>query len=317
MIRNLIEEQVQNVPVGTRIHLDKELLEELMFDVYDGPIRNLFEEEMNGKNMKIKNVVWSGEFLSKIDLSEVSFEDVLWDGYVIEGFEIDKTLYNSAQIELSNTNANIDLAKSAEAKSDCDVANIGLVNCNFANVDLSNFTLSAAARILNCDLSNTGLKFNNKELSALEMECSNLSGLDLSQSTVDENFLCAYMIDKEVPLDNYFYYIWYYNKCNFSNTGLKINVMPISGEECLNYLKVNDLKFDFTLNSDERKLAKKIGKIKDRVEKVLAVIEGINSGNLDGCYINGVLIKTYEDRINAIEQLLGEYKKFISNQRLI
>ena len=68
-LRKKIEEQLQNVPEGQRVHLDKELLEELLFETIT---------YNKNTNEKLKLPVWSGDFLRKIDLSEVSFEDVAW-----------------------------------------------------------------------------------------------------------------------------------------------------------------------------------------------------------------------------------------------
>ncbi len=68
-LRKNILEQLKNVPEGEKIHLDKKLLEDLLFE-------EIVVVESKGLTAKLP--VWSGEFLRKIDLSEVSFENVSW-----------------------------------------------------------------------------------------------------------------------------------------------------------------------------------------------------------------------------------------------
>jgi len=67
-LQKTIEEQLKNVPDGQRISLDNELLEELLFDKY------VIDEE---KGVIVKLPIWSGEVLRKIDLSKISFENVM------------------------------------------------------------------------------------------------------------------------------------------------------------------------------------------------------------------------------------------------
>ena len=80
-LRANIEEQLKQVPDGQRVHLDKELLEDLIF--------------FKGKNKDgrvIKVPVWTGHFLRKIDLSEISFENVFFQtGFDDFGDSIENT----------------------------------------------------------------------------------------------------------------------------------------------------------------------------------------------------------------------------------
>lgn len=68
-LRNLIEARLKEVPEGNRICIDKELLEDLLFD------STFYDNELK---LQVKTPVWSGKFLQKIDLSMVSFENVSW-----------------------------------------------------------------------------------------------------------------------------------------------------------------------------------------------------------------------------------------------
>lgn len=85
-VRQKIIEELWRVPEGIRVKFDKNLLEELIFDsrtTSSGTIR--------------KQIVWHGDFLRKIDLSEVSFDGVCW--------------VHDEEIDLSDTNVRIDFAK--------------------------------------------------------------------------------------------------------------------------------------------------------------------------------------------------------------
>jgi len=115
-LRAQIVEKLVNVPKGQRVHLDKELLEDLLFEEI------VYNKETGGT---VKLPIWSGDFLSKIDLSEISFENVAWDlvidkmhdtGYDKEfddetwkKFNNDSiySLPNGVKVNYSNTNAKI------------------------------------------------------------------------------------------------------------------------------------------------------------------------------------------------------------------
>lgn len=102
-LKSLLESDFVEPPEGERIHIQKEILEQLLFGtvIMDTPTGQVL----------VKYIVWSGDFLSKIDLSEISFDDVLWDINV----EDDDNYYSENEIyeiNLSNTNAHIDFSKS-------------------------------------------------------------------------------------------------------------------------------------------------------------------------------------------------------------
>ena len=122
-LRTIIKDNLKNIPDGQQIHLNKDILEFLLFDEI------VVNQE---KNLKMKIPVWSGEFLRKIDLSEVDFTDVSWQVFSdsnirLEEIECDddfnikimiiKENNKNYTINYSYTNAVIDLTKSFEAKN--------------------------------------------------------------------------------------------------------------------------------------------------------------------------------------------------------
>ena len=124
-LRKMIEEKIKKVPDGKRLYINKELLERL-----------LFEQDIKHLTY-IKVPMWTGEFLSKIDLSEISFENVnlysLDDDYIM----------------LKDTNAIIDLNK---------ICNPGLVrHVNLSGTKLIGYLIES----YDADLSNCGLSAVN------------------------------------------------------------------------------------------------------------------------------------------------------------
>ena len=82
LLRLGIQSMLEDVPEGQRIDLeDPELLDQLLFDTYTERLNGLYKDRFpNGSpDVKIKYPVWSGPFLSKLDLSSVNFEDVMWN----------------------------------------------------------------------------------------------------------------------------------------------------------------------------------------------------------------------------------------------
>ena len=67
--RNKIIELLKEVPEGQLVQIDKDILEGLLFETI-----TVSEEN----NIQAKLPIWSGEFLSKIDLSQVDFTNVSW-----------------------------------------------------------------------------------------------------------------------------------------------------------------------------------------------------------------------------------------------
>ena len=182
-IREDIEKLLQFVPEGERISFDSELLDELMFQ------KVVVSEE---KGLMFKVPVWSGSFLRKLDLSQVSFEDVsfgndtcIYDKYL----DVDKMRkveaimdeYYASEADYSGTNAVIDLTKLFCSKHGF----LSLSCCNLSGLDLSSYDLSGMKQVAfsSCNVSNTGMRIpQNVELIGYD---SDLSFLDLSNRTIN------------------------------------------------------------------------------------------------------------------------------------
>ena len=279
-LRLIIEKQLINVPQGQRIHLDNELLEELLFETI------VYHKE-SGKILKLP--VWSGDFLSKIDLSEISFEDVAWSlleekdnepsiWRIKEKIDVDvydmllKQIYyldNDKMVNYSNTNAKIDFNKSWDKKVKGFIV---LKMCNFSGTDLSNNLLNEILAY-DCDLSYTKIPFNPDKVQSVGMERvfrTNLSGLDLRNVYYE--------------LDDFVYEMYHLHPtCNFSNTGLHIV----------------DKNLTETIISEPA--------IKEDLSS--ALIEG----RLIGCYINNKLITSTEQSQIVKQEKKSEYEQMKSD----
>ena len=61
--RNFLKEELQKIELGLeKIKIPKEILEQLIFDI--------------NSETCAKKIAWSGDFLQKLDLSEISFDNV-------------------------------------------------------------------------------------------------------------------------------------------------------------------------------------------------------------------------------------------------
>lgn len=323
-LRTKIEEQLENVPDGERIQLEKNLLEELLFETRVVEFRG---GEI--KKVSVKYLVWSGPFLSKIDLSDISFDDVLWDvkryspdGYEkLYGFQNLYEEYGITCIDLSNTNAKIDFSRAFG--SDLDDVDLNISYCNFSNTDLSNNFINYSFDAEYCDFSNTNLRFNYKIKDAsIGFNNSILSDIDFSEYTVDETFFTEGDAD-----------VWAYNS-NLSNTGLNIkissNISNIPNDVWIKYKEHESLMDEyFRLDSephdyDDSKHITKLKQISNKVDPLESEIseyrffldcltllgETIAKGYLVGCYVNGKKIKNKEEARIVASEKLKEYRSF-------
>ncbi len=96
---------------------------------------------------KVKYTAWTGPFLRKIDLSEVSFAKVLFDAEEIikRGLEDEKFI-----IDLSGTNAKIDFKT---------IVGFEISKCDFSNMDLSEANFTFINRISGCKFNNSTINF--------------------------------------------------------------------------------------------------------------------------------------------------------------
>lgn len=290
-LRRQIEEELENAPQGIRVYIPKAVLEQLLFEQYDETIhineywKNYPEEyakakQLDGIKAPAKYLVWSGPFLSKIDLREIVFDDVIWS------FEFDESHpcilewmhdnansykeYASRKIDLSNTNATIDFSKSfwAKIQERTGIIKIGeyklqeIFDVNFENVDLSKSVIdNEKAEVQGCNFKNTGLKVvsSNNEISFV---ASNMQGTNLNGLTAPFDYIYD---QREI-----------YELVNFINTGLNIIVTP------------DDIA------SKEFK-------------------EIINSGFIHGCFINGELVTSAStvlmlETLSSINRQIQDYK---------
>lgn len=253
-------EQLNNVPEGQKVHLDKKILEELLFE-------EIVIDESKGWIAKLP--VWSGEFLRKIDLSEVSFENVSWvllswPEHVYEYLDYDKAedidslIYKlrpdpkKYKINYSYTNANIDLANSFEAKN---FKEIFLQDCIFEGINFKNQDLSDCSKLdLVCsNIANTGIIIPQK-IKFIATK-SDLSNVDLSNRRI--NAVKYLELDDGEDLD----------LCNLSNTGVKIDFDVI----------------DFII------------KYGTHLDSVIKDLKEAKNKNWIGCYINGKKIEQAQD----------------------
>ena len=273
---DFIEQELRFVPEGQRIHLDKDLLEDLLFEVI--PSETLEEYGITndiGESLKVP--MWNGKVLRKIDLSEISFENVSWyNDDDINSMCWDEGLLSfdsGDSCDYSNTNAQIDFTKSWEAKN---YGEFSIEGYNFSGVDLSNNDMSKLYSAAESDLSNTGIilspdmfpelwQSNSPEDRAIFYDV-NLSNVDLSKFTV--NFID--MFEANAICDS---------RCNLSNTGINI---------------IADAKkiksSDYYLQNYQKKF---------------------KNGEFVGCYINGKKIRSSEEK----KILVQEKRKEIEQKR--
>lgn len=242
---------------GTMIHCDKDILENAIFNTY----------LVNNNIVRIP--MWTGRFLRNIDLSEISFDNVLWDITSIIPYDYficldenavsqDKTdllnLIKLVQLQdddfslilfnFSNTNAQIDFSKSnaiLNGSSDLSVS-----FCSFENVDLSKSNAHYITCIDNCFFDNSKANFDFDAIK--NIYASTFTGIDLSNKQLDITKLSLGFKD---------------NITDFRNTNITIK-----------YDSIFDIIKEYKYYPE-----------------ILAVIldnfwDKIYSGNFDGCFFN-------------------------------
>ena len=123
-LRSIVEEKLSDIKDNSeKIKFDSELLEQLIFDE--------MTVSLSDKSLVFKYPVWTGKILQKLDLSELSFDNVFWGAdsiveSIINGSEFFKKKLdedgiikgeNDLLIDFSNTNADIDFTKSFDYKN--------------------------------------------------------------------------------------------------------------------------------------------------------------------------------------------------------
>lgn len=268
-LRKSVEVLLNASPDNKKIQLSNETLDQLLFDTY------VVNKE---KGIKVKLPVWSGDFLRKLDLSRVSFEDVSWgmmsDETIIDYFDysiidedfkdkLDEGHIGFGSICYANTNAKIDLSKSFDAKYGNKF--IQIVGCDFSNTDLSNTKLQLngkSFKIISSNCSNT-----NIPLCFFITPDSDLSNNDFNKLDIDANELLHY--------DD-----WAFYGTNLTNTGAHIN------------LNINN----------------------DLTEKVKKRLKYYIENYWIGCYLNGKLLKSPDEKKHSAEATRGEYEQYKSQE---
>lgn len=306
----------------TRLHIRKEILEQLLFDetmvkIKDtNSAREIYQEcaigrslpsvsnetGVPGKYLPIKFVVWSGPFLSHIDLSEVSFEDVMWDlsynELLFENGEFSNFYERVRELDLSNTNAKIDFKKSFLGKHAYENVISG---CNFEETNLSNNIITSNTIIENSNLQNTNCHFlfhlGNKKTSNIKIYRSNLDGTDFEGSIVDDTFFQEESIDGMEA--------WIDENSSLAHTGIHIFMSSVPGE-VRELINMEQHVEDEMIKEENKKMLN---------EQITHTVEGMSSsiyeayltackvchmledGKLDGCYLNGSYVSSEKTKI--------------------
>lgn len=279
-IRKKVAEQLSQVPKGQKIQLPKETLEILIFDKYVAKMDNESIVNCNSKEIvPFKMIAWDMQHYDKLDLSEVSFDNVYWgDERILDCTESirpklsEKELKYRPIINLSNTNAKIDFSKAIPIiikkgpyKDKYHVVRI-IYRYIFNKTDLSNNLLKDGFVLKNIFLGDTNIniKFNN---GYFVIEFTNLTNVNLSKNTVTESAFSIYEDDPHPYISNSI----------LKNTGLKISLPSYE------HVKTNDVLKSMIL-----------------------------SGNLKGCYINGRVVGTTskEERKVKKQQLIKDLEQY-------
>lgn len=207
-LRKDIERFLQDVPADQKVTVSKELLEQLLFE----------EIILNRKrNIVIKLPVWSGEFLQKIDLSQIDFSNVSWAAldyfrnnrnFIKNSNSIAEYLYNLdenrnycdrtsfvvrlhelknlerlfvSKVNYNGTNANIDFSKSFESLHQNDIKVMG---CSFENCNVYFSKKFRSFYLADSDFSNSRMTLPNN-VSDLNVKECNFENCDLSRTTFD------------------------------------------------------------------------------------------------------------------------------------
>lgn len=111
-LRLIIASDLQRVPEGHKVHISKNILEQLIFDELE-IIDNPKEENIN--TTKVKLVVSDESILEKVDLSEIDFNNILIDMNNIHLLQNDEVVFyenlKSKSVEYLEANGLIDINK--------------------------------------------------------------------------------------------------------------------------------------------------------------------------------------------------------------
>ncbi|MDD3341341.1 MAG: hypothetical protein PHN72_04055 [Bacilli bacterium] len=207
-LRKDVEEMLEEVPDNQQIYLDNKIIETLLFHTEYKSKNNDCSYEMT----PVKYVMWSGPFLRKLDLSEISFDHVNWNVY----YELlsEDNHYGEHHVEninLSGTNAYINFANAFRSKEGIQVS-----SCDFSHMNLSNSHFDMIDHVSESDFSYCNLHFEQNKAVPQTLFDSKFVGNDLSDFFVDLSFFVEDFKNTN-PC---------YNRsaldCDFSDTGIRV-----------------------------------------------------------------------------------------------
>lgn len=310
-LRTYIEKEIPSIPEGCRIHIDKDTLEALLFKTcYETISDDCPNKSFAGKKVLVKFIEWSGEHLSKIDLSEISFEDVFWHVRRYDYFPnyFDSTYDDSLLIVFKNTNATIDFSQSFHGKYwNVIDENKSFLPCyyfygvQFTGTSLANNTIKSDMILTNCDFDNTGLIIDFYSYAIRKFANCNLTGLDFSNVSISANTLTS----GSFHIKNFAFF-----DCNLTNTGLSIQTDPLpvgTYHKYTNYLKLCEK--NEVITSEQKQLEAELNPYMATVSGLRELSQQIHEGNLVGCYVNGIKMSSKEEQKQKREKLLKEYQK--------
>lgn len=185
-LRQQYEQKAASKNLISRLHIKKEILEQLVFS----PCKeNLFFTS----HIEHKAIVWGGDFFQKIDLQELCFDDVWWGNRFYKNFK--------------NTNVLLDFSKKEFLFYDNTIR-----YCDFSGLDLSHSSFETFKTYEHINLQSTKLPENfghNQCFDFCNFKNSNLS-IELSSHELCTNFLSCNLsntnttiIHKERKLNDY------------------------------------------------------------------------------------------------------------------
>lgn len=311
-LREQIPIMLSELPEGDKITLDKDLLENLLFDVIP----------CNSENKKVKLPVWSGPFLRKIDLSEISFDNVSWSllseyGMLfeemincfdkntqakIDEYSNEKQIY----IDYSYSNAKIDFNKSWEANFET----IYIANCNFEGVDLSDNIISKNLEINNSSLAHTGIVLDPDNITNCIMSYTDLSNVDLSKFYIDGDKLLEGETTQKLSLDS---------TCNLCGTGINISLNKEMMDFFTGIMNMDNKQLEQIKTSYETNAVMNNGNCIKISKKTTYQQEGLINmlinNYINGCTINGINIERQNIDDDIIRDIIETVDAQISKHR--
>ena len=300
LIREYIEGRICEIPDEQRLQLDKEILEPLLFETIT------INKE---KGIKLKVPIWSGNFLKKIDLSQVDFTNVSWGiqgmdedspySIDINGLDVDPTVNKRIKGIIAKGAKKYDekehkehTEEDGEEKDDKITYLVDYSGTN-ANIDLTQSFEALNEGVIEARLCNfSGLDFSKTDLSKcreISFDVVDLSGTKLVIPNPNKSKLKAYcsnfdgldLSSRTINGNKYFDSDTSENlpQCNLHNTAINITLEPNGLDE-----------------SDK--------------EDIKTVMER----NWVGCYVNNTKIHSKEEREQYADSLKKQYDEFKDNE---